>query len=124
MNIGQLLQILWARRGLVFVVTLLAFALMVVVQLARPRHYAATTSLVIDARGIDPLTGANTPAMPTAGILATQTEVITSVANALKVVDKLGLPQRRADAGLDQEGWAAELLSHLTVKIPTNGNVI
>src|SRR5688500_10329664 len=50
MNIGQLLQILWARRGLVFMVTLLAFALVVVLELVRPRHFAATTSLVIDSR--------------------------------------------------------------------------
>jgi chain length determinant protein EpsF len=124
MNIGQLLQILWARRGLVFMVTLLAFALVVVMELARPSHYEATTSLVIDSRGIDPITGANTPAPPTAGVMATQTEVITSVANALKVVEKLGLPQRRADEGLDKEGWAAELLAHLTVRIPPNGNVV
>src|SRR5262245_45627772 len=124
MNIGQLLQILWARRGLVFMVTLLAFGLVMVVQLARPRHYAATTSLVVDARSIDPITGANSPAPPTAGVLATQTEVITSLANALKVVDRLGLPQRRADVGLDAEGWAYELLGNLTVKVPANGNVI
>jgi chain length determinant protein EpsF len=124
MNIGQLLQILWARRGLVFMVTLLAFGLVVAVQLARPSEYAATTSLVVDSRSIDPLTGANTQALPTAGVLATQTEVITSVANALKVVKKLGLPQRRAAEGLDAEGWAYELLAHLTVKIPPNGNVI
>jgi len=88
MNIGQLLQILWARRGLVFMVTLLAVVLVMVVQLARPSRYAATTSLVVDARGIDPLTGANTPAVPAAGVLATQSEVITSVANALKVVKR------------------------------------
>lgn len=124
MNIGQLLQILWARRGLVFMVTLLAFALVVLVQLARPRSYAASTSLVVDSRGVDPITGANTPAPPTAGVMATQTEVITSLANALKVVKKLGLPQRRAGEGLDAEGWAYELLGHLTVKIPPNGNVI
>src|SRR5687767_12936619 len=71
MNIGQLLQILWARRGLVFMVTLLAFALVVVVQLVRPRAYAASTSLVVDARSIDPITGTNTPALPTAGVMAT-----------------------------------------------------
>jgi chain length determinant protein EpsF len=99
-------------------------ALVVVMELMRPRHYAASTSLVVDARGIDPITGANTPALPAAGVMATQTEVITSVANALKVVEKLGLPQRRAGEGLDKEGWAYELLGHLTVKIPANGNVI
>ena len=124
MNIGQLLQILWARRGLVFMVTLLALVVVVMVQLARPNHFAATTSIVVDARGIDPVTGANTPALPTAGVLATQTEVITSVANALKVVNRLGLPQRRAEEGLNAEGWAYELLGNLTVKVPPNGNVI
>lgn len=124
MNIGQLLQILWARRGLVFMLTLLAFALVVVLELVRPRHFAASTSLVIDSRSVDPITGANTPALSTAGMMATQTEVITSLANALKVVEKLGLPQSRAEEGLDKEGWAYELLGHLTVKIPPNGNII
>jgi polysaccharide biosynthesis transport protein len=124
MNIGQLLQILWARRGLVFMITLLALAVVVMIHVARPKEYAATTSLVIDSRSIDPITGANTPAMPTAAILATQTEVITSLANALKVVRQLGLPERRPDEGLNAEGWAYELLGNLTVKIPANGNVL
>ncbi len=124
MNIGQLLQILWARRALVCTVTLIAFALVVCIQLARPKHYAATTSLVIDSRSIDPLTGAGSPALPTAGILATQTDIITSVANALKAVQMMNLPQRRADEGLNAEGWAYELLGNLSVKIPPNGNVI
>jgi polysaccharide biosynthesis transport protein len=124
MNFAQLLQILWARRTLVGMVTLLAFVLVVGVQLVRPKQYSAITSLVIDSRSVDPLTGANTPAMPTAGIMATQVEVITSIANALKVVEVLDLPKRRPEQELDEKGWARELLGKLTVKAPANGNVL
>lgn len=124
MNIGQLLQILWARRTLVCMVTLLAFVAVIAVQLVRPKDYAATTSIVVDGRGIDPITGANTPAAPPAGVLATQAEVITSLANALKVVEILKLEQVRADEGMTKEAWAYELLNNLTVKTPSNGNVI
>jgi chain length determinant protein EpsF len=124
MNIAQLLQILWARRALVCTMTLLAFMLVLCVQVLRPKHYTATTSLVIDSRSVDPLTGANTAALPTASILATQIEVITSFANALKVVELLDVAKRQPEAELSKEGWARELLGDLTVKASSNGNVV
>src|SRR5688500_16656220 len=90
MNITQLLRILWARRHLVFAVMASAVALALIAKLVLPPTYMAATSLVIDTKGIDPVTGS---AMPTQGsnVLTTQIDVISSRAVALKVVDALKL---------------------------------
>ena len=90
MTFSQLIRILWARRGLVFFVTLAALASAVTASLLMPKKYLATAAVVIDSRGVDPVTGASTPTQPTAGVLATQVDVISSRAVALKVADEIG----------------------------------
>ena len=92
MSFTQLLRILWARRRLVLVTTISAVMLAIIAYVAMPKAYVGSTSLVINARAADPLTGSS-PNMPsTASVMATQIDVITSPAVALKVVDALKLP--------------------------------
>jgi succinoglycan biosynthesis transport protein ExoP len=86
MNISQLLRILWARRHLVFAVMASAVALALFAKLLLPPTYVASTSLVIDTKGVDPVTGSVTPTQGSS-VLTTQMDVITSRAVALKVVD-------------------------------------
>ncbi len=130
MSFTQLLRILWARRQLVIVTTSVVVGIAILAFLILPKSYIATTSMVIDGRAADPLTGA-APNMPsTASVIATQIDVIASRAVALKVTDMLKLPTdeaRAEETGLPQrtrEGWAGELLGHLTVKPVPNSNVV
>lgn len=134
MTFTQLLRILWARRQMVFVVTGAAVALALIASIVMPKIYVATTSLVIDARAADPLTGAAPNVPSTAGLLATQMDVIASSAVALKVVDALRLPTSadavdpemtdiRADVR-SRESWARALLDRLTVKPAADSNVV
>ena len=130
MSFTQLLRILWARRRLVLVTTISAVMLAIIAYVAMPKAYVGSTSLVINARAADPLTGSS-PNMPsTASVMATQIDVITSRAVALKVVDAVKLPtdDESADAmGLPKrtrEGWAWDILQRLTVKPVSESNVV
>ncbi|HKE96692.1 MAG TPA: GNVR domain-containing protein [Povalibacter sp.] len=126
----QLLRILWARRQLVIAATAGAFVLALIAFLAMPKTYVGTTSMVVDARAADPLTGAAPNIPSVAAIISTQIDVITSRAVALRVVDALKLPtdEKRADeTGLpqrDRESWATELLKNLEVKPVADSNVV
>jgi succinoglycan biosynthesis transport protein ExoP len=118
MSFTQLLRILWARRGLVLLVTTLAVLSAVSANLFLPKSYVATASLVVDSRGVDPVTGATAQSQSAAALLATQLDVISSRTVALKVVDRLGL----AAGGRDSA--AHVLLRKLTVKPSQDSNVI
>jgi chain length determinant protein EpsF len=118
MSFGQLLRILWARRILVLLVTGIAVVSAVVANLVLPKNYVAIASLVVDSRGVDPVTGDSTPSLSSAALLATQVDVISSRAVALKAVDKLGL------AAAGAESQAQKLLHKLTVKPSQESNVI
>jgi succinoglycan biosynthesis transport protein ExoP len=123
MNIGQLLRIFWARRQLVFGVMMGAVALALLVKLILPPTYVATTSLVIDTKAVDPVTGA---AAPQGGAgMTTQIDVITSRAVALKVVDELKLVEGTGEeADRQRTGKAYALLGALSVKPTPASNVV
>lgn len=130
MSLSQLLSILWARRRLIIGTVAAALLLAWVAWLAVPRKYEATTTVVINARANDPLTGAAPNLPSTTAVIATQMDVIGSRAVALQVTDQLKLPTDDATAesmGLDarsRESWATELLGNLTVKPVADSNVV
>ena len=130
MSFTQLIRILWARRQLVLATTGAAVALALIAYVAMPKTYVGSTSVVINARAADPLTGSSPNVASTASIMATQIDVITSRAVALKVVDVLKLPTDEESAermGLPmhtREGWAWDLLQRLTVKPVSESNVV
>jgi polysaccharide biosynthesis transport protein len=91
MSLSQLLAILNARKLIaiwVFSVTVLVTA---VVSFILPNTYSATTSLVINAKGADPVTGFMLPATLMPGYMATQVDIIKSRNVALKVIEKLNI---------------------------------
>jgi chain length determinant protein EpsF len=118
MSFSQLLRILWARRRLVLIVTVAAVVSAVAANLLLPKKYVATASVVVDSRGVDPVTGNSVPVQSGAAMLATQSDVISSRSVALKVVDKLGLVAAQSDSE------AQALLRKLTVKPSQESNVI
>ncbi|MFO1388214.1 chain length determinant protein EpsF [Cellvibrio sp.] len=90
-NLDSLLRILYARRLLVGGITLAVLALALAITLLTPKLYMATTNLIIDGKGQDPISGQTMPARLMAGYMATQAEVIRSRNVASKVIQQLKL---------------------------------
>lgn len=126
MNFSQFLRILQARKKIVFWTFGVIVGLTVLVSLILPKSYTATTSLVVNYKGIDPVTGLATPAQLMPGYMATQVDIITSHAVAVKVVNSLGLvnspvikqqfQDEKKGEEVKIEDWLADLLiQHLDV---------
>lgn len=91
MNLTQFLLILKARFKIILIVFGLVVLTTLIINLLLPKIYKATSSLVLNYKGVDPVTGLTVPAQLMPGYIATQLDVITSHNVALKVVDKLKL---------------------------------
>ena len=94
MNLSQFLLILRARLWVILITFLVIVLTTIVVNLfVLPKSYTATTSLVLNYKGMDPVTGAVLPAQLMPGYMATQTDIINSKNVALKVVEQLKFTQ-------------------------------
>jgi len=91
MNFTQFLLILNARKWIILGVLLLTVAVTTIVSLLLPKEYTATTTLIIDSKSKDPLTGQLLPSQLFPGYMATQIDVINSNRVASKVVAELKL---------------------------------
>jgi succinoglycan biosynthesis transport protein ExoP len=91
MNLRQFLSLLRARRRLIlstlFVTVLLALGW----SLVQSKTYTATASVLLNYKGVDPLTGVTMPGQLLPGYMATQIDIISSKNVALRVVDRLRL---------------------------------
>lgn len=91
MTFHQFLTILlWRKRFALSVLALIVLTTLLV-SLVMPRSYKAITTLVIDYRSTDPVSGMISPSQLMPGYMATQADIITSRNVALKVVDNLHL---------------------------------
>lgn len=135
MNLQQFFLILWARRWVVLGAPFVAVLVVVVVSLLLPKTYTATTALVLEAKGVDPVTGQPVLAaqlMPS--YIATQTDIIQSHNVAAKVVDMFKLAENPAvrqqfqDAtdgrGTIRDWMADRLLKTLDVAPSKTSNVM
>jgi chain length determinant protein EpsF len=91
MNFTQLMLILRARRKIALLTLLVTVAVTVGISLVLPKNYKATSSLVLNYKGVDPVTGMTMPGQLLPGYMATQIDIITSKNVALRVVDTLKL---------------------------------
>jgi polysaccharide biosynthesis transport protein len=120
MNLQQFLRILRARWLLMTITMAIIVGLAIGVSLMLPQRYTATASVVIDMKGIDPVTGMVLPVViPASGYIATQIDILSSHKVALKAVDTLRLLENPAALQLFQEraqgrgsarDWFANLL--------------
>ena len=119
MNFSQFLLVLRARQRIVFITLLLTVATTLIVSLVLPKTYKATSSLVLNYKGVDPLTGLTMPGQLLPGYMATQIDIISSKNVALRVVDQLHLADSPAVMAQFREAadgrgtiryWLAELL--------------
>jgi chain length determinant protein EpsF len=134
MNFTQFLLILKARFRIILITFFLTVLTTLVVSLMLPKSYTATTSLVLNYKGMDPVTGLALPAQLMPGYMATQIDIITSRNVAMKVVDELKFTEsevaqaqfNKATEGKgDIHAWFADLLlKNLDVKPSRESSVI
>ena len=118
MNFYQFINILWSRKWIALSALMMTVITTLVVSLALPKQYVATTSIVVEQQSVDPVTGQNLPIGLMPAYMAMQVDVITSHNVARKVVEKLKLgdnPKMQKDfaktkSNGDIRDWAAELL--------------
>ena len=119
MNVHQFLLILLARKKIILTTLLVTVALALGFSLIQAKTYKATASVLLNYKGVDPLTGLTMPGQLLPGYMATQIDIISSKNVALRVVDALHLANSPAvieqfkDA-TDGQGsvrdWLADLL--------------
>ncbi|AKR43397.1 chain length determinant protein EpsF [Methylophilus sp. TWE2] len=119
MNFSQFLLILKARAKIIIWTFLIIVGTTISISLVLPKNYTATTSLVVNYKGVDPLSGMVMQAQLMPGYMATQVDIITSHAVAVKVVQNLGLTnspvikqqfEEASEGSLNIEDWLADLL--------------
>jgi chain length determinant protein EpsF len=128
MNFAQFLLILQARKKIVLLTLLVTVAATLVVSLLLPKTYEASSSLVMNYKGVDPLTGMALPGQLMPGYMATQIDIISSKNVALRVVDQLKLADSPAVVAQFNEStggkgtvrdWLAELLQKKVDVVPS-----
>lgn len=128
MNFSQFLLILRARRKIVLLTLLATVMVTVVVSALLPKTYKATSTVLLNYKGVDPVTGMAAPGQLMPGYVATQIDIITSKNVALRVVDQLKLAHntdviaqfRQATDGRGTvRDWLAELLLKKLDAVPS-----
>jgi succinoglycan biosynthesis transport protein ExoP len=119
MNVHQFLLILIARRKVILATLAVTVLLTLGFSLVQQKTYKATASVLLNYKGVDPLTGLTMPGQLLPGYMATQIDIISSKNVALRVVDALKLATSAAvlaqfNATTDGRGnvrdWLADLL--------------
>lgn len=134
MSFQQIISILRARQRVVLVAMAVIIAASVAISLLLPKSYEASTSLVVNFKAADPVSGAMMPPSMMMGFLATQADIVQSKAVALAVVDALRLAELQVTKQQFQDAtdgvgeirdWLAELLlKKLNVVPARESNVI
>jgi chain length determinant protein EpsF len=120
MNFLQFVLILKARYKIILIIFTAVVLSTLVLSLIWPKSYKATTSVILNYKGIDPVTGAMLPAQLMPGYMATQVEILTSHSLASKVVDELRITEnpkaqeqfRAANSSETIRDWYADLLNN------------
>lgn len=134
MNFTQFLLILYARKWIILSVLLIIVSVTAALNLSSPKEYSATTTLIIDSKSKDPLTGQLLSSLMLPGYMATQTEIIKSSQVAGKVVSDLKLTDNPATheqfmeatkgQGTIEEWMRNVLLSRLDVEPSRESSII
>jgi chain length determinant protein EpsF len=124
MNFYQFINILWSRKRIVIFVLMIAVITTLLVSLMMSKQYVARTSIVVNQRSIDPITGLTLPVQLLPSYIATQVDVITSHNVARKVVENLNLGDNekmrtdfvKSKSTSDIKDWIADsLLKNLEI---------
>lgn len=134
MNISQLLLIFYARRRIVAGTLAATMATTFAITLSLPKSYEATTTLVMNVKGTDAVTGLSVPAMMLPSYMNTQVDIIQSSNVATHVVEALKMDrspqiqqkfQVEAGGKGDIRDWLGDLLlKNLSVHPSRESNVL
>ncbi|MDP1664550.1 MAG: chain length determinant protein EpsF [Methylobacter sp.] len=138
MRFNQLLLILRAHKNILLLTVAITLLIALTVSLFLPKRYIATVSVVTDSKNADPLTGLTLSSQVISqlipGYMATQVDIISSHAVALRVVDQLHLTdiaqvKEQYIEATNEEGtirdWLADaLLKSLDVKPSRESSII
>lgn len=134
MNVHQFLLILLARKKIILGTLLVTVLLALGWSLIQQKTYKATASVLLNYKGVDPVSGLTMPGNLMPGYMATQMDIITSKNVALRVVDSLRLassPAVQAQWREASEGkgsvrdWLADLLlKKLEIKPSRESSVV
>jgi succinoglycan biosynthesis transport protein ExoP len=121
MNVHQFLLILLARKKIILATLAVTVALALGYSLIQAKTYRATASVLLNYKGIDPLTGLTMPGQLLPGYMATQIDIISSKNVALRVVDALHLASSPAvmqqfNAATEGRGTVRDWLADLLLK--------
>lgn len=121
MNVHQFLLILLARKKIILTTLLVTVALALGWSLIQSKTYKATASVLLNYKGVDPLTGLTMPGQLLPGYMATQIDIISSKNVALRVVDALHLASSPAviqqfQEATDGQGTVRDWLADLLLK--------
>lgn len=128
MNLSQFFLILRARKWIIIAALLTTVLSTFVVSMLLPKTYKATATVLLNYKGMDPLTGVATPGQLLPGYMATQIDIISSKKVALLVIDQLGLarnPEVIAQFNESSNGkgsvqdWLADLLLKKLEVVPS-----
>jgi len=101
MNVRQFLLILLARKKIILSTLFLTVLLALGWSLVQQKTYKATASVLLNYKGVDPVSGLTMPGNLMPGYMATQIDIISSKNVALRVVDAL----RLASSAAVQQQW-------------------
>lgn len=134
MTLSQLIAILQARKWIATWIFIVTVGTALLLSLWMPKTYQATTSLVINSMGSDPVTGNILPVVAMPGYLATQIDIIESHNVALRVVDKMDVVNNDAakqkfmqatkGEGSIRHWFADFFIENLTVRPSRESNVV
>jgi chain length determinant protein EpsF len=96
MNLNTLIGILIARKWAIIATTSVAVLAAILLSLLTPKSYTAATDLLVDSRGLDPISGQSQPARLTGAYLATQADIIRSRTVAARMIEQMNLHQSPA----------------------------
>lgn len=134
MNLRQFLSLLRARRKLILATLFATVLLALGWSLVQSKTYTATASVLLNYKGVDPLTGVTMPGQLLPGYMATQIDIISSKNVALRVVDRLRLAtspvviaqfQEATEGKGTVQDWLADLLlRRLDIKPARESSVV
>lgn len=133
MNLLQLLLILKARIKVLILSLAFFMVVGILYILIMPPTYKSTASLILNYKGIDPVTGVTLPAQLMPGYMATQVNILNSHRIATAVVDRLDLTKNplivekfneEKDNGYAIRDWTAKLISKGLEVVPSRDSSI
>jgi len=128
MNFQQIIIVLMARKKIVISIFFATVLAATVISFLLPKTYKATASVLLNYKGVDPVTGLTLPGQLLPGYMATQIDIITSKNVAVRVVNQLKLDQDPAaikafNASEDKndtiQNWLADGLLKRVEAVPT-----